>query len=340
MKHLKLLDNTSEFKIDDTNTLIRFSAWKDSEQIPLARKNVEFKISNSIGFVKSVDATIIDDFIAAIDSSKLSDLPPDQYFIELWVESDEKNSIFPSDGVVKFTINKNSLNVTGETVTSLALNDFADSLKSSFENYMHSIETFKGDKGNPGKNGVDGRDGKNGIDGRDGKSSYIHVAYKNVDGIITRAPQKDSRFLGVYVDNEQETILEADRFDWMLVGASDQQVKNVLKSVADSTGWLQDGFNFKVDVKRFKYQILNLNGAKTLQLSLHFRCNSDLLKRSNKIADLPQNIFVDGLQFLSYYAGTARGSLKVQDNVLVTNDFCGDVVGIVDVYLNETLFLR
>lgn len=59
-----------------------------------------------------------------------------------------------------------------------------------------------------------------------------------------------------------------------------------------------------------------------------------------KIVDLPQNISVDRIQFLSYYVGTARGSLKVQDNALVTNYFCGDVVGIVDVYLNETLFLR
>lgn len=348
MKNLKLMEHTSAFKVDDTHTLIKFSAWDNDMRVVLKDSKATFKIRNSIGFVKSVEATPVDTYTVAIDSKLLTDLTPDTYFAELWLDNEGHTSIYPDSGTVKFVINSNVLDITGEVITSISVTDFdrkiagyKKDLQSEFEQYVKSLDTIKGDPGRDGQNGRDGRDGQDGQNGQDGKSAYVHIAYSRNANELTAEPKKDSKFVGICINNSKDPVTDRDKFDWLQIGATDYQVQQALQQIAWSTGWLSDGFDFGVDVTKFKYQILTINGAKTLQLLLNFRCPIDLLKQqNNKIADLPRDVNVDGYQYLHYHTPYGKGSLRVSDNAIITDSFDGVENGVSDVFVTGTLFLQ
>lgn len=169
----------------------------------------------------------------------------------------------------------------------------------------------------------------------------MHIAYSRNANELTAEPKKDSKFVGICINNSKDPVTDRDKFDWLQIGATDYQVQQALQQIAWSTGWLSDGFDFGVDVTKFKYQILTINGAKTLQLLLNFRCPIDLLKQqNNKIADLPRDVNVDGYQYLHYHTPYGKGSLRVSDNAIITDSFDGVENGVSDVFVTGTLFLQ
>ena len=158
LKTLKIINNNDSFKVDETGTLIPFHAFENDYQKSFNKdEQVEFKIKNKTGFVKSVTGIVkCSGSVVNIDTADLQELTPDTYFCELWVTEDDKVNIYPDTGFVEFTINENCLKVNGEILPEISLTEFEKRLKE----YAGSIK--QGPAGPQGEQGIQGPKGEKG----------------------------------------------------------------------------------------------------------------------------------------------------------------------------------
>lgn len=130
MKNMDLKSTETEFKIDDTNSQIHFTALIDDQpQSFPAGDFVQFQIKNNNGYIQPAKG-VVDGSQVILNSEDLKGLPVGTYQIELWhIDKNGKRDIFPANGFKSFTINENALGTVGNTVSQVTLQQIESSIQ-------------------------------------------------------------------------------------------------------------------------------------------------------------------------------------------------------------------
>lgn len=115
MKELEYTsDSPQSIKVGDTDTDIYLAVTKDETPVNLSlATSIMFKVADSTNtFIKSVDIDIPDSTVevGCLDvplSTNTSELTSGLYYFEVWVVTNGKTDIYPSEGFKSFTINDN-----------------------------------------------------------------------------------------------------------------------------------------------------------------------------------------------------------------------------------------
>lgn len=144
MKQLCLLNQDTNIKLGDTDTQIQFSAFDDNQPVSItSSQSATFRIKNSFGFLKSVDATTTyNGSIYQLDTAQLTGLVPGVYQIELAIYLKQSNpQIYPDEGFCQFTITPNALSVIGEQLPVMSLDDFKKDVQAYVNNQLSTSES-------------------------------------------------------------------------------------------------------------------------------------------------------------------------------------------------------
>lgn len=190
MKKLAILNDSSTFKVSDTDTLIPFGVYEGNNPVALQQgETAKFRIKNNIGFLMSVGVTNTNSgYTFNLNTEDLTTLTPGDYQIELTItDSDNNTAIYPDTGYVTITISDNALSITGQQLSYLSLDDFkqqaneyiqqqAQDLESNFDSYVAKIKQGpKGDTGPQGPKGEQGEPGPQGLQGPKGDTGTIQL---------------------------------------------------------------------------------------------------------------------------------------------------------------------
>ena len=157
MRTLSLQDNNwSQWKFGDTNAVMTFNAATDGKVPDYANSVITFKLAQAtssptkpgdyeISAPGRADSTGKQ---ALLDTSELTDLKPGTYVVEMWLtdKDSKKDSIYPSDGFVFFTIDENTMGVSSVS------NISTETLQAVYTDLLQKIYAFK--SGVPGKDGL------------------------------------------------------------------------------------------------------------------------------------------------------------------------------------------
>lgn len=181
MKSLSLLNDDTTIKLGDTGTMVQFTATNNQAPVQLDQnQTATFRIKNEFGLVKTINATTTyNGLIFQFDTADLKGLVQGTYQVELAVNVDKDNTlIFPDDGFVSFTISANALNITGQQLNLISLDDFkkqaneymqqqSQVLKDNFDTYVATVK--QGPQGEVGPQGPQGPKGDTGAQGPQGE---------------------------------------------------------------------------------------------------------------------------------------------------------------------------
>lgn len=153
--------DTHQFKIDDTNTLLHYTATVNGEPQEFPSDDpCYFQIKTDKTFAQTAKATVSGSDIA-LNSKDLANLPVGNYELELWhMDKQTGNTdIFPDDGWLPFAINENALGSVGEKVTTITMKQMQDglveALQSQFDKFVaEAQEKIQGIKPTDGTNGA------------------------------------------------------------------------------------------------------------------------------------------------------------------------------------------
>lgn len=189
MRYLQNENDTLTFKAGDTSETIRLSARNDNEPtIWSDGDQAEIHVDKNNAHVKTVTATlVIGSNNVTFSTSELSDLPAGQYQLEVWTKlaSDGTQAIWPSQGMLDFTIDRNADSLEGGAITTITLDSFKDQLNQAIEeakkqatpgksayqlwldegnkgteqDFLASLKGAKGDQGATGETGQAGQPG-------------------------------------------------------------------------------------------------------------------------------------------------------------------------------------
>lgn len=154
--------DTHQFKIDDTNTLLHYTATVNGEPQEFPSDDpCYFQIKTDKTFAQTAKATVSGSDIA-LSSKDLANLPVGNYELELWhMDKQTGNTdIFPDDGWLPFTINENAMGNMGDKVTTITMKQMQDglmdALRAQFDKFVvDAQEKIQGMKPEPARNGVD-----------------------------------------------------------------------------------------------------------------------------------------------------------------------------------------
>ena len=151
MKKLNLLDQSPNFKINDTGTIIPFNAFENNQPFSVTADDATpvFRIKNEMGFLKSVNATVaVGGYIFQLNTKDLVGLVPGTYQVELAVTDSQTNEelIFPDTGFCSFNITDSAMTVTGTQIPTMSLDSFKNELQQYVENQAASkLQTIESD---------------------------------------------------------------------------------------------------------------------------------------------------------------------------------------------------
>lgn len=190
MRYLQNENDTLIFKTGDTSETVRLSARNDNQPIVWSDGDrAEIHVDKDGAHVKTVPATlVVGSNNVTFSTSELSELPAGQYQLELWTKlaSDESQAIWPSSGMLDFTIDRNADSLEGGSITTITLDTFKEQLnqaikeakeqakpgKSAYQTWIDQgnkgteqdfLNSLKGAKGETGATGETGSDGKPGL---------------------------------------------------------------------------------------------------------------------------------------------------------------------------------
>ncbi|OTA50521.1 hypothetical protein BHL91_01020 [Limosilactobacillus reuteri] len=190
MRYLQNENDTLTFKAGDTSETIRLSARNDNQPIIWSDGDTaEIHVDKDEAHVKTVTATlVIGSNNVTFSTSELSDLPAGQYQLEVWTKlaSDGTQAIWPSQGMLDFTIDRNADSLEGGVITTITLDSFKDQLnqaikeakaqatpgKSAYQEWLDAghqgseqdfLASLKGEKGDAGATGETGETGQPGL---------------------------------------------------------------------------------------------------------------------------------------------------------------------------------
>lgn len=203
MRYLQNENDTLVFKTGDTSETIRLSARNDNEPITFVDGDAAtVHVDKDNAHVKTIEAVLVfGSNNITFSTSELSDLPAGQYQLEVWVKlaSDGSQAIYPSEGMLNFTIDRNADSLEGGSITTITLDSFKDQLNKAIEEAKKQATPGKSayqlwlDEGNKGSEqdflnslkgakGDDGSTGKTGADGKPGMSAYQLAAQSGFKG--------------------------------------------------------------------------------------------------------------------------------------------------------------
>ena len=189
MRYLQNENDTLTFKAGDTSEIIRLSARNDNEPIIWSDGDTaEIHVDKDEAHVKTIAATlVIGSNNVTFSTSELSDLPAGKYQLEVWTKlaSDGTQAIWPSQGMLDFTIDRNADSLEGGAITTITLDTFKDQLNKAIEeakkqatpgksayqlwldegnkgteqDFLNSLKGAKGDQGATGETGQAGQPG-------------------------------------------------------------------------------------------------------------------------------------------------------------------------------------
>lgn len=162
MRQLELV-NDNTFKYGDDNFTLAIMGYNNGELLkPKPNTDYTFKIKNSSGHILDVPATYNSvKLLFMINTKYLKQLPAGTYGLELWETGTDRNNIYPSQGIINFTIENNVTAVVGTIVPPLSME--------SIQKQVDAIVTnAKGDKGDTGPQGPAGPQGPKGDKGDPG----------------------------------------------------------------------------------------------------------------------------------------------------------------------------
>lgn len=190
MRYLQNENDTLTFKSGDTSETIRLSARNDNQPITFVDGDTAtVHIDKDDAHVKTIEAVLVyGSNNITFSTSELSDLPAGQYQLEVWVKlaSDGSQAIYPSEGMLNFTIDRNADSLEGGAITTITLDTFKDQLnkaieeakkqampgKSAYQLWLDEgnkgteqdfLASLKGEKGDAGKTGETGQAGQPGL---------------------------------------------------------------------------------------------------------------------------------------------------------------------------------
>lgn len=193
MRYLQNENDTLVFKTGDTSETIRLSARNDNQPIIWSDGDMgEIHVDKDEAHVKTVTATlVIGSNNVTFSTSELSDLPAGQYQLEVWTKlaSDGTQAIWPSQGMLDFTIDRNADSLEVGAITTITLDTFKDQLNKAIEEAKEQAKPGKSayrlwlDEGNKGSEqdflaslkgakGDQGATGETGQAGQPGLSAY------------------------------------------------------------------------------------------------------------------------------------------------------------------------
>lgn len=143
MTELRTVEQPCNIKVNDSGTKIQFYAYDENGRISFTSNDtLTFKIKNSIGYVKEVQGNSTGGgYIAELDSSDLTVLTPDTYFVELWVNKDGSTTIYPDKAFCPVAITQNVMSIAGDVLPTTSLADFESSLKAYVEQQTSTATT-------------------------------------------------------------------------------------------------------------------------------------------------------------------------------------------------------
>ena len=136
MRELLNTNDTNVIKQGDSSEEIRLSARNDNSPVTWSADDTgEIHVDTEDGaFTKKFPATLITNSNnVLVDSQNLADLKAGKYTLELWVTLDGgKNAIYPSDGALALTIDRNADDIeSSDRVTTITLDDFKQQVMKS-----------------------------------------------------------------------------------------------------------------------------------------------------------------------------------------------------------------
>lgn len=189
MRYLQNENDTLVFKTGDTSETIRLSARNDNQPIAFVDGDTAtVHVDKDNAHVKTIEAVLVfGSNNITFSTSELSDLPAGQYQLEVWVKlsSDGSQAIYPSEGMLNFTIDRNADSLEGGAITTITLDSFKDQLNQAIEeakkqatpgksayqlwldegnkgteqDFLNSLKGSKGDQGATGETGKTGQPG-------------------------------------------------------------------------------------------------------------------------------------------------------------------------------------
>lgn len=158
---MDLRTSDGDFKIDDTNTILHYTATVNGEPQEFPSDDpCYFQIKTDKTFAQTAKATVSGSDIA-LSSKDLANLPVGNYELELWhMDKQTGNTdIFPDDGWLPFTINENALGNVGDKVTTITMKQMQDglmdALRAQFDKFVADAqEKIQGIKPINGTNGA------------------------------------------------------------------------------------------------------------------------------------------------------------------------------------------
>lgn len=193
MRYLQNENDTLIFKTGDTSETVRLSARNDNQPIVWSDGDTaEIHVDKDGAHVKTAPANlVVGSNNVTFSTSELSELPAGQYQLELWTKlaSDESQAIWPSKGMLDFTIDRNADSLEGGAITTITLDTFKDQLNQAIKEAKEQAKPGKSayqtwiDQGNKGTEqdflnslkgakGETGAAGNTGADGKPGMSAY------------------------------------------------------------------------------------------------------------------------------------------------------------------------
>lgn len=126
-------DSPKRFKVGDDGTNITVIPIELTDSVNTLVKmdenaNVRVLIRNTNTYITSITPVITDNG-AVISSKKLEKMPAGEYFLELWVTTDEGTVVYPDRGFLPLFINENAEGETGEPITNVNADALRDELK-------------------------------------------------------------------------------------------------------------------------------------------------------------------------------------------------------------------
>jgi hypothetical protein len=176
-RELLNVNETSTIKSGDDSTTLILSAHDDNEpRIFKAGDIATIHIDTDDAHVADVPAKlIVGSNNINVNSADLAKLAPGNYQLELWVSQKDgpKTTIYPSDGFLDLTIDRNADNLEGGKITTITLDDFKKQLNDAItEAEKKAVPGKDGKDGSQGPQGEPGPAGKDGQPGKPGKSAY------------------------------------------------------------------------------------------------------------------------------------------------------------------------
>ena len=176
-RELLNVNETSTIKAGDDSTTLILSAHDDNEpRIFKAGDIATIHIDTNDAHVADVPAKlIVGSNNINVNSADLAKLAPGNYQLELWVSQKDgpNTTIYPSDGFLDLTIDRNADNLEGGKITTITLDDFKKQLNDAInEAEKKAVPGKDGKDGAQGPQGEPGPAGKDGQPGKPGKSAY------------------------------------------------------------------------------------------------------------------------------------------------------------------------